>query len=215
MDRKQFIIDNYATVPTKEIAEALGSSVASIRTTACKLGLKKSGDNKDFPGEVWRELVEYPDYFISNKGRIKSKIRNRIMYQREHEGYVDVRIKDKDGRKRSPRVHRLVAEMFITKPDTDENLIVNHIDGDKLNNYADNLEWITYADNYHHAVELGLMGYRTGTTPEEKIHEICSLLEEGQSINEITSKDRAYTRSVVESVRQRTRWTTVSKHYKW
>jgi hypothetical protein len=215
MDRKRFIIENYATMPTEEMAEILGSSVSSVRTTACKLGLKKSGNNKDLAGEVWKEHAEYPDYFISNKGRIKSKVRERIMFQREHEGYMDARIKDKDGHKRSPRIHRLVADLFVNKPDTDEKLIVNHIDGNKLNNCAENLEWSTYADNYRHAAEQGLMGYRTGTTPEEKIREICSLLESGHSINAITKRDKQFTRSVVESVRQRTRWTTVSKQYKW
>lgn len=215
MDRRRFIIENYATMPTEEIAEILGSSVGSIRTTASKLGLKKSGVNTDLPGERWKVHADYPDYSISNKGRIKSKIRERIMFQREHEGYMDARIKDKYGHKRSPRIHRLVADLFVNKPDTDEQLIVNHADGNKLNNDADNLEWASYADNYKHAVERGLMGYRTGTTPEVKIREICSLLESGHSINEITKRDKHFTRSVVESVRQRTRWTTVSKQYKW
>jgi hypothetical protein len=215
MDRRRFIIENYATMPTKEMAEILGCSIGSIRVAASKLGVKKTGDNTDLEGEVWKEHYDYPDYFVSNKGRIKSKVRGRIMFQREHEGYMDSRIKDRDGKKRSPRTHRIVAELFVRKPDTAERLIVNHTDGNKLNNDADNLEWITYADNYKHAVEQGLMGYRTGTTPEVKIREICSLLEGGHSINEITKRDKQFTRSVVESVRQRTRWTTVSQQYKW
>lgn len=53
-------------------------------------------------------------------------------------------------------VHRLVAEMFIPKPESDEFLQVNHMDGDKTNNAATNLEWVTNQQNMTHARETGL-----------------------------------------------------------
>ncbi len=54
----------------------------------------------------------------------------------------------------SYRVHRLVAEAFLIKPISNEYLVVNHIDGDKTNNCASNLEWITNKENSSHAVQL-------------------------------------------------------------
>lgn len=57
------------------------------------------------------------------------------------------------------KLHRLVAEMFIPNPNNLPE--VNHLDGDKLNNNAWNLEWCTKAENMNHAYANGLIK-RTG-----------------------------------------------------
>lgn len=67
----------------------------------------------------------------------------------------------KDGGWQNYLVHRLVALLFVEKPerhkDIDfEELQVNHIDGNKLNNAWDNLEWVTGHENMKHAREHGL-----------------------------------------------------------
>lgn len=53
------------------------------------------------------------------------------------------------------RVHAHVAELFIPNPDNKP--VVNHIDGNKRNSHADNLEWVTYSENTIHAYKLGLI----------------------------------------------------------
>ena len=61
----------------------------------------------------------------------------------------------KNGCSRNHLIHRLVAEAFIDNPG---NLpVVNHIDGDRVNNQVTNLEWVTRSRNLEHAVEIGLM----------------------------------------------------------
>ena len=77
-------------------------------------------------------------------------------------GYQSLKL-IKDGARRGFLVHRLVASIFcpnpLNKPD------VNHIDGNKANNLASNLEWCTKSENMVHAVALGLhapIGYAAG-----------------------------------------------------
>lgn len=51
-------------------------------------------------------------------------------------------------------VHRMVAKLYVPNPDNKPQ--VNHKDGNKLNNHADNLEWVTNQENRDHAMRTGL-----------------------------------------------------------
>jgi len=62
--------------------------------------------------------------------------------------------------RREYRLARLVAELFI--PNLEDKPEVNHIDGDKDNNHADNLEWMTHEENMAHAAANGLIPDRRG-----------------------------------------------------
>jgi HNH endonuclease len=79
------------------------------------------------------------------------------------------------------RAHRLVAELFIENPENKPD--VNHIDGNKLNNRADNLEWVAPKENVLHAMLLGLKPSMKGSDhylaklTEEDIPEIRELLK--------------------------------------
>lgn len=100
--------------------------------------------------EIWKEIEGYGDrYMVSNFGRVKNCQRNKIMktYRNRSRGYMEVSL-TVNGKSNSVRVHRLVAIAFILK--TGEE--VNHIDGDKLNNHTDNLEWCNSQYNSEHAV---------------------------------------------------------------
>lgn len=60
----------------------------------------------------------------------------------------------RDGKKYGKQVHRLVAEAFLPNPN--RLPVVNHIDGNPLNNHVSNLEWTTNSGNCKHAVAMGL-----------------------------------------------------------
>lgn len=85
-------------------------------------------------------------YEVSNLGRVKSLRSGRIMSQKPNivNGYYHVQL-SVDGVVKVYNVHRLVAEAFIEKPEGDVQ--VDHIDGIKKNNRADNLRWITFLQN--------------------------------------------------------------------
>lgn len=68
-------------------------------------------------------------------------------------GYRKVNLYDKRGKCSKKYVHRLVAEAFIPNPENKPN--VNHIDCNRQNNKASNLEWCTQSENIKHAVKCG------------------------------------------------------------
>lgn len=109
-------------------------------------------------GEEWKVVPGSDGKLLaSNLGRVKSLMRDgRILRaQRNKKGYLVIR-STINREKKTFRVHRIVATLFVPNPDNLPQ--VNHIDGDKTNNCATNLEWITNYDNAHHAIANGLWG---------------------------------------------------------
>lgn len=94
--------------------------------------------------EIWRDIEGYESiYQVSNEGRVKSlkfgkeKLMKPIF---DGSGYMMV-VLFKNGVGNKRKVHKLVAEAFITNPN--EYTIVHHIDHNKTNNIAGNLEWMS------------------------------------------------------------------------
>lgn len=84
-------------------------------------------------------------------GQFKHRLEpeREMTYTLNNRGYLTVVI-----RKKTHMLHRLVAQAFIPNPEGKP--FVNHKDGNKLNNRADNLEWCTARENNLHARETGL-----------------------------------------------------------
>lgn len=103
--------------------------------------------------EVFKEIEECPGYLVSNYGRVQDNQGN-IIRTNHRAGYVSVNI-GTSGNRTSVDVHRLVM-MTFEPLDNCESMVVNHLDGDKTNNYIYNLEWCTEEDNRIHAGYFGL-----------------------------------------------------------
>ena len=98
---------------------------------------------------VWGSHSDYPDYLISNDGRVRklSNLRGELKLNGgilkptlNEDGYLQVNINGT-----TERVHRLVAQVFLSNP---ENLPwVDHIDNNRVNNSVDNLRWVTKQEN--------------------------------------------------------------------
>ena len=156
--------------------------------------------------ESFKIIEEFPDYSISNYGRVKTnkrKIRythavtkeelfreseERFLkvYHNNRTGYMFVQLyKEKKMYNRS--IHRLVASAYCSK---NTGNVVNHKDGNKHNNYYKNLEWCSDSYNHDHATITGLKanGERIGTSKlnSNMVHAIKWFLKKGFSHSELS-----------------------------
>lgn len=112
--------------------------------------------------EQWRTINGYEGYYeISSLGRVRSvsrvillgnnrkqNLKGRILKTRVNDrGYVYVGL-SKEGKRKSLRVHRLVAEAFLKNPFNKPQ--INHINEIKTDNTVSNLEWVTQEENMNH-----------------------------------------------------------------
>lgn len=99
-----------------------------------------------------KKIPNWSDYAITEDGKVLSKKRGDYaeMMPSISTGYAKVSFSN-GTEKANYQVHRLVAEAFIKNPKKLE--IVNHIDGNKLNNHVSNLEWVTRKGNAKHYSE--------------------------------------------------------------
>lgn len=101
------------------------------------------------------QIKNYKKYNIYDNGDVENIETNKILKGSISEnGYKYYRL-SKDGLKKMFYAHKLVAEAFIPNPN---NLpVVNHKDGNKLNNNINNLEWVSYSENVIHAYNNNLI----------------------------------------------------------
>ena len=114
-------------------------------------------------GEIWKPAGGFEGlYAVSNLGRVKSLKRNTtsggIMKTHINRGYEYVHL-CKDGKHYNAKVHRMVASAFVPNPMGKPE--VNHIDEDKTNNCADNLEWVTAKENSRHGTKAERVAQKT------------------------------------------------------
>jgi hypothetical protein len=114
------------------------------------------------PEEIWKPISGFEGrYEVSNLGRVRSltdnkgnrRIKVRSLRMAKN-GYLYLNLWVK-GKMYVRKPHRLVAEAFLDRPEGAQ--CVNHINGDKTDNRAENLEWCTYSQNTRHAIETGLI----------------------------------------------------------
>lgn len=122
--------------------------------------------------EVWKPIAGYEGlYEVSNFGRVRRIFRYGRPYislckpKITKDGYFESTLV-KEGKPKSIRTHRLVAQAFCHNSEGKNE--VNHIDGDKLNNFAGNLEWCTSSENQKHAYRLGLQKVSGGAISNRK-----------------------------------------------
>ena len=132
--------------------------------------------------EIWKEIEGYNGFYqVSNYGRIKS-LRNNIFLKqiRTSKGYYGISLCN-NGKQINIHTHRLVAQYFCLN--NQNKNCVNHMDGNKQNNNASNLEWVTYKENNSHADENLLRDIKGQKHPNSKLNnEMVFFIRSNQKI---------------------------------
>lgn len=156
--------------------------------------------------EIWKPIRGYEGlYEVSNLGRVKSL--ERIMEYKNRWGGISRRVKpeqlmvsrpncrwgyyevplQKDGVQRFKRLHRLVADAFCPNPEGYNE--VNHIDENRANNCAVNLEWCNHHYNTHYGTRNKRLGEilrkRMAKVTEREVIEIRGLIEKGMRMTKV------------------------------
>ena len=121
--------------------------------------LNKPRKLKKIEDEIWKEVPRSNGrYFVSNYGRLKSFVYKKdgaILNGGETNGFklVDIQFKGEEGKRLY--LHKLLAEVWLTKP-SEEHSFVTHLDGNLKNNHILNLAWMTkdQLDEHHRQLKL-------------------------------------------------------------
>lgn len=136
----------------------------------CKIRKPTEYYDRDLKDEQWKE---YKNYLVSNKGRIRHKEKNNLLKPSLACGYYKVRL-SKNGLVEDVMIHHLVYKLFNGEYDANK-YVIDHIDGNKLNNDINNLRLLTRSENVNAAL------YETKTNSSAKQVEQYSL--DGELLN--------------------------------
>lgn len=154
--------------------------------------------------EIWQSIPGFEEFWVSNMGNVKS-INGPLRPMMHRKGYLTVDY-TKRGKRKGMMVHRLVALAFIPNPENKPQ--VNHKNGFKADNRADNLEWCTGSENALHSFRIGLQSNKGSRNPSSKATEEIAreIKYSGIKSNVFLSKKYGLAVSTIEKIKGGASW---------
>lgn len=155
-------------------------------------------------------------YFVDKEGNLytdygKKKMNNTVQYK----GYIRNGLSLVNNTTKRFFRHRLVLSAYKPVENMNE-LQVNHIDGNKLNNKLNNLEWCSCKENIQHACENDLISHQIGETnpfhklTEKEVLEIIDDLKNHIPYSQLTEKYNC-SKSTISSIKNHRNWSYLTK----
>lgn len=202
------LLTTYGWKPVKEIVEK------DLNVIEYDLGLdslRKLPVTKLPKKEELKQIKGYPNYYISNLGKVYIKKGDQLIIKEgrpNKQGYLRIKLWNHN-KSKNFYIHRLVVEHFIGK--IPNGYVVDHLNGNKSNNYVTNLEIVSVAENTRRAsvsnysMSIGSRIIKEGTRiPLEVVGIVKEIYPKVKHKKDSGSKGKGYQKAMVDEVRRRT-----------
>jgi hypothetical protein len=137
----------------------------------------------------------YSKYDIQESGKVIGPRGHALSSSTTSDGYELIPLYSDEGKQKTFSLHRLVALAFVPNPKGKAQ--VNHINGDKSDNRASNLEWSTRSENMAHAVKHGLIPCKVTTSGKLMIKELVEAGMAKKLIAQLMGVSRSYINKIL------------------
>jgi hypothetical protein len=185
-DAAIWALNNNLTKNAHNGRNSIGNCITGLANTSYGYKWELLNDDNILEGELWEQVIingnTIKKYYVSNLGRFKNSSGTIVKNAKPClSGYYVITIDNI-----TYRLHRIIALTFIDNPENKEQ--VNHIDGNKLNNAVNNLEWVTNKENQIHKYKIGLGNNYTRKIVQydlemNKIKGFNSIIEASKELN--------------------------------
>lgn len=187
-----YIKNHYKTETAEEISDKINLKPHQIRDIARQIGITKRFTSEElYPNDTyWTDIyhpkMTFSNYEISDYGHVRRKDdHTAIQWGYTEDGYRNVKLVNDDGIRKTLLVNRLVGETFCIVRATNQTE-VDHMYGNKDDNYFMHLRWVTPSENQKYSYQLGLRKpANLKHDLDTEIALVCKLISEGLTNKEI------------------------------
>ncbi|XWX31289.1 HNH endonuclease [Staphylococcus phage PG-2021_1] len=165
--------------------------------------------------ELWHNILGFPGYWVNRKGEILGRKGKKLKLGKSTKGYPQIFLKTKQVKK-GFRIHRLVAQYFIYNDNPEQKNQVNHIDGNKLNNNVENLEWCSNKENHEHKMRNNLNVALKGSEHHNSVlteQDVIDIFKSKEPYNKLIKKYNI-SKSTISSIKCGRNWNHITKEIK-